>query len=410
MIRLLRAAGALALAALLAACAGLPSLPGTGSKPKAEPLPPVTPGFAIPRGSFFMVNASGVNLLDDAEFGHLAGQAAYVLLGEGHSVACDHVVQARALRAMASVGRAPAVGLEMVSVDREPTLEQFSRGRIPVDKLAKALDWQNTWGFSFDLYRPVFETAKELGLPVAALNLPKDIVRSLSAKGLAGLTPQEQAWMPYQFIPPVPAQRESLRQEFEMHSQFRPKDAAPDRDLERFMEVQAAWDSKMAEAAVETSNKYEKPVAVLAGGGHVEYGWGIASRLVGLDPGLPILLVMPWRGDGPVDPAVADVFYYCPETHESRLGFTLEARDKSALVVAVASGSAADKAGFKAGDLLTTAAGEPVDGLWSLHTAAAKAKSENKPLIFGVERDGKHLELSLPPTSMETGGPAKKAE
>ncbi len=407
MIRLMRAAGALALAALLAACAGMPGLPGLNSKPEPKPLPPVTPGFDIPRGAFFTVNASGVNLLDDDGFGRLAGRMAYVLLGEGHSVACDHLVQARALRAMAGVGRAPAVGLEMVSVDREQTLEQFSRGRIPVDKLAKALDWQNTWGFSFDLYRPVFEAAKELGLPVTALNLPKNVVRSLSSKGAAGLTPQEQAWMPYQLVPPPPAQRESLRQEFEMHSQFRPKDAAPDRDLERFMEVQAAWDSKMAEAAVEAHNKYDKPVAVLAGGGHVEYGWGIAYRLFGLHPGRPILLVMPWRGDGPVDPGAADVFFHCPETHESRLGFTLEARDQAALVVAVVPGSAAYKAGFKAGDLLTTAAGEPVDGLWSLHTAAAKAKSEGKPLTFGLTRAGKHLEISLPPMSMGTGGPAK---
>lgn len=212
--------------------------------------------------------------------------------------------------------------------------------------------------------------------------------------------------MPYQLIPPPPAQMESLRQEFEMHRQFRKDggDANKDRDLDRFMTVQSAWDSKMAEAAVEAHSKYDKPMAVLAGGGHVEYGWGIASRLRGLDPGANILTVLPWRGQGAVDPAAADVFFYCPETHASRLGFTLEARDKSALVVEVAPGSAADKAGFKAGDVLVEAGGEAVDGLWSLHAAAAKARAEGKPLAFGVQREGKSLELSMP---VDAGGPAK---
>lgn len=421
---ILRAAGPLFLAALLAACAGMA---GGGANPAPEPLKPVVPEVEIPRGAFFTVNASGVNRLDDAAFARLARGAAYVLLGEGHAVTCDHGAQARALRAMAGTGRAPAVGLEMVPVDKEPVLEQFSRGRIPLDALEKAVDWPGVWGFPFDAYRPVFETTVELGLPVTALNLPKAVVRSLAAKGVEGLTPEEAAWMPYQLIPPPSGQRESLAADFEVHRHFRTMGrvhgqgeagaagagedqggaaAAPDPETERekarFFAVQAAWDSKMAESAVEARNKYDKPVAVLAGGGHVEYGWGIASRLLGLDPGAPILLVMPWRGDGPVDPMVADVFFHCPETHSSRLGFMLEARDKNALVVEVRPGSPADTAGFLAGDLVTAAGGEPVDGLWSLHTAAAKARVEGRPLVFGVQRDGRSLELSMP---VEAGGP-----
>jgi hypothetical protein len=148
-----------------------------------------------------------------------------------------------------------------------------------------------------------------------------------------------------------------------MHRQFRKegadKDENKDKELDRFMIVQSAWDSKMAESAAEARNKYEKPVAVLAGGGHVEYGWGIAYRLLVLDPGAATLQVMPWRGDGRWIPRPRTCFYYCPETHASRLGFTLEARDKSALVVEVQPGSAAAKAGFAAGDILTAAAASP---------------------------------------------------
>lgn len=422
--RLLHVAGVLALAGLLAACAAL------GQKPKAPPAP-VMPVIDIPSGGFFTVNGTLTEVLSDAQLAGLASGARYILVGEGHSSACDHMVQARVLRALAAAGRRPAVGLEMVPVDREPVLERFNRGEIPLDDLEKALDWRAFWGFPLDLYAPVFETALELGLPLAALNLPKDVTRSLSAKGVEGLTPQEAAWMPYQLIPPLPGQRASLQQEFNRHRHFRMKkpngEDKPDGEtqpgqteqpeqaeqsgkadpaLERFLAVQSAWDSKMAEAAVEAWDKYARPVVILVGSGHVEFGWGIPFRLRGLDPGAGILIIAPWRGGEPVEPLAADAFFHCHETHESRLGFTLESLQEGALVMAVVPGSKAEAAGFLKGDLMVEVGGQAVTGLWAMHKAAAQARAKGQPLDFVILRDGGRMTLSIPLADLDSAGPA----
>lgn len=435
--RLLHVAGVLALAGLLAACAAL------GQKPLAPPAP-VMPAVDIPSGGFFTVNGTLTEVLSDAQLAGLASGARYILVGEGHASACDHMVQARVLRALASAGRRPAVGLEMVSVEREPLLERFNRGEIPLDDLEKALDWRAFWGFPLDLYGPVFEVALELRLPMAALNLPKDVTRALSTKGVQGLTPQEAAWMPYQLIPPPAGQRASLEEEFNRHRHFRmdkvhggdkakgddkpngddkanadkpngegksgddDKPNGKDPALERFLAVQSAWDSKMAEAAVEAWDKYERPLVILVGSGHVEHGWGIPSRLRGLDPGAGILTIAPWRGGEPVDPLAADAFFHCHETHESRLGFTLESLQEGALVMAVIPGSKAEAAGFLKGDLMVEVGGQAVTGLWAMHKAAAMARAKGQPLEFVILREGGRLTLSIPLAELDSAGPAGK--
>ncbi len=67
----------------------------------------------------------------------------------------------------------------------------------------------------------------------------------------------------------------------------------------------------MAEKAVSLRESSGHPVVILAGGGHVEHGWGIARRLKVLDPQSKITTIMPWRGDE-FYPTAADSFFYAP--------------------------------------------------------------------------------------------------
>jgi uncharacterized iron-regulated protein len=397
-------AAALGLCLLAAACA-------SPLKDKAPvPPAPAMPVTEIPRGSFFVFGASGISVLSDEQAAGLAAGSRYVLVGEGHANACDHAAQVRLIRALAA--HTPlSVGLEMVAADRQATLDHFSQGKVPLEQLEKVLDWKNTWGYPFELYRPVFEAALELKLPLAGLNIPKDVVRALSDKGLEGLTPRQSAWLPEQIPPPPPAQRQVLEEEFTRHQSFmKPSAGNATQALERFLMVQAAWDTKMADAAVDAFGRFERPVVILAGSGHVEQGWGIGYRLRGLDPTAGVLLVMPWRGLDPVDPAEAGLFYNCPDTQSSRLGMTLEARADGVLVLAVEPGSKAAAAGLAPGDLVLEAGGEPVDGLGSLHEAAMRGRAEGvMPLV--VLRGGQKLALRLalsspePPPASETPVP-----
>ncbi len=289
MLGAMRLLASLLLSALfLTACAG----PG-GTARKLEPAAELEPGTLLtPAGE-----ALGPDQLAAA-----VADARYVLVGEGHDSACDHRVQAAIVRALSA--RAPVVGLEMVSTERQDVLDRFHAGEVTVEELDGALGWEKKWGVPFALYRPIFDEAAAAQLPVAALNVPAEVVRQVSREGESALPPEVPA-----LLPPPPEQEEMLRTAYESHAHG----AQPSEEgFARFLRVQSLWDTAMAGAAKTWSRRLDRPVVVLAGAGHVSHGWGIGHRLAQLDPGAGIVEVVPWRGAEAIDPAAGDFFFYCP--------------------------------------------------------------------------------------------------
>src|SRR5690606_711675 len=143
-------------------------------------LPPPAPGPLEPLG---FADATG-EPLGDARFIGRARAARYVLVGEAHDVACHHRAQARIIDLLGRAAPPPQVGLEMVSVERQPTLDAFNAGTLGVDSLAGALDWERAWGVPFELYAPVFHAARDAGAAVFALNTPRRLVRQVADHGL----------------------------------------------------------------------------------------------------------------------------------------------------------------------------------------------------------------------------------
>jgi uncharacterized iron-regulated protein len=311
---------------------------------------------------------------------------------------------------MAEAGQGPAVGLEMVPTSRQKTLDAFNRGELSLRELPEALDWQESWGYPFDLYAPVFAAAREHALPVYGLNVPPEVVKDFSDKGREGLSEEQRGFLPDTIIPPSEEQQEVLMQVFEQHQKLgnatdpdAPQANAGEDDvsdgaeeaMERFFRVQSLWDTAMAAQAVRVHGLTGRPVAVLTGAGHVEYGWGLGHRLRTLDPDAGVLLVMPWRGGQSPDAEAADVFYHCPMTHTSRLGFSMEQEEQGLNIADVDPGSPADKAGLLAGDLLLEAGGREVRSLWDLHRAGVAAAREDTPLELVVRRDGERKTLRV---------------
>ncbi len=396
---------ALALAGGLGGCAGkkAPAAPQA-----ARPLPEA------------LLTASG-EPLSPAAFAADIARADYILVGEEHPNPCDHLAQAGLIRRLAASGVRPAVGLEMVPADRQDVLDAFNAGKLAVADLPAALSWKTTWGYPFALYAPIFEAAREYGLPVFALNAPAGLARKAGRVGLENLPPAERATLPGAVVAPDPAQVEELRELFSSHAAMREKAAtkaaeakgkpkktpAPDFGRDRFADfttVQALWDTQMAARAVLARALTGRPVVVVAGGGHVERGWGIAKRLRYFEPRSRLATVMPWRGgDGP-DRALAGSFYACPAMHKSRLGLTLSQEVSDAgpdgagnlLVTAVVPDSPAAKAGLLAGDAVTAAGGHPATHLAVLHTAAIEAAKAGEPLRLTVSRAGETLDIAIP--------------
>lgn len=366
---------------------------------------------ALPRVAGQFTSGDGSPLTDEG-LARLAVGADYMLLGERHDNAADHAAQAFFLQTIARSGIRPAVGLEMLPrTGLAKELRQYANGVLPLQELAVALNWSKNWGFDFTLYRPIFETAREYGLPVYGLNIPNAVRTAFSRKGEDGLTKAQKRQLPERIIPPLPEQREMLAEWYKHHSAVikgmrgSKAGAAASQTIpvaqeegqaafERFLRVQSLWDSTMAEEAHRLRIRTGRPVAVIAGGGHVERGWGIAHRLSLLDPGARILLVMPFSGEAP-DPSHADIFFYSPIQPRGGYGITLSQERDRIRAARVRPDSPAARAGLKNGDIILAAGDTPLKTPADLHKAALNARNQRQPLPLRVERAGRILILHI---------------
>lgn len=410
--------GALFLVSLLAVCLGLSACAGPGaatgtaeamdSRPPGQPAPAESQP-AAPAPAAYQPKAKPGGLVDGAGepvpfdvFAQQARQVDYVLVGEEHATPCHHRMQAELLAVMAQSGNPPVLGLEQVSVERQAVLDEFALGRLTAEELPEVLDWAETWGHDYAAYAPLFLTARHFNLPMAALNAPRQIVRQVSRSGLASLAPGDRALLPERIVPPLPEQEEVLRAFFAGHGQFVRKEPAPgqpERDpTDSFLLIQSLWDSMMAKEAMAAHARYGRPVLVAAGRGHVEAGWGVAHRLRVYDPASRVLVVMPWTGQEPPDPADGDIFYYCPVAPAARpgqLGVRLEPTPEGLRVEEVLTGSRAERAGLRSGDVIVRAGGAKAETAQVLREAAVSALRGGSPLVLELLRGGQPVALEI---------------
>ncbi len=320
----------------------------------------------------------------------------FVLLGESHNNPCDHKVQAKVMDLLAESGVDFILGMEMVDVSRQDILDSFNRGEISIEELPDSLDWRKTWGYDFELYRPVFESAKKHGIPVKALNLPSEVTRSISHYGLDSLDEQKREYLPEKVAMPPEEQLSFLEEQYEMHQGFVPEDRS---QLQHFIQAQSTWDSKMAEMAVQFGDEHSVPVVVLAGSEHVRMGWGIEHRLMQQDADARVARVLPLRDVENISPD-NPLYFYCPPVQHGRmrLGLVMSRQGDALIVRGVVDDSAAARAGFMKGDEIVSAGGEPVREMSDLHEAAVKASETGEPVMFQVLRKAsvKSLKLELP--------------
>lgn len=123
-------------------------------------------------------------------------------LGEHHNSAKDHLLQADFVRStheqrLKKVGSRRdkkngsnsnmAVGLEMVQVQFQPALDAYIAKQISAEEMRKRVDWDKRWSWSFEGYLPVFETCRELNIPLLALNVDSEDLGLVELGGFPNL-------------------------------------------------------------------------------------------------------------------------------------------------------------------------------------------------------------------------------
>jgi uncharacterized iron-regulated protein len=212
-------------------------------------------------------------------------KANVVYLGETHNNPEDHKAQLAIIQQLYQQDPRIAIGMEMFQRPYQPVLEKFLQGKLTEAALQKESQYEKRWGYPWENYAPILRFAKEKQLPVIALNTPSEVTQRVSRRGLRSLRRSDR-----KFIPPrseirtnsLPY-RKAIREAYEgfHHEIFHKKGKAknPQR-FERFFQAQVLWDETMADAVTQFLRTNPKSyVVVLAGQGHIAYGYGIPSRV-----------------------------------------------------------------------------------------------------------------------------------
>ncbi|MDK2957539.1 MAG: hypothetical protein PWQ57_3037 [Desulfovibrionales bacterium] len=367
-----------------------------GCAPGPAPHPRMDVAFVPRSGEFFTANGTRLSAQD---FSAMAARVDYLLIGETHDSVCDHAAQAEMVRSLACAGVPFVLGLEMIPANMTAPLASFNRGETPAEDLEQALDWDDLWGYPFELFVETFRTAARAKAPVYGLNIPSALIKKTRRMGLSSareldrLDAAERAQFPSKILFPPPEQIAELDAVLRMHPDVDKELEASRRD--RFLFIQSVWDSKMAEEAAALRRRHRRLVVALAGEGHVLFGYGIKRRLQAFDPGAKTLLVGGVRSLDQFDPHAADVFFYCPPEHASRMGMRLQDRETGVEVVAITPGGRAFQAGLRPGDVIEEANGIPVVDLMDLHRAGSEAYHDNAPLRFVIRRGGERYTVDL---------------
>jgi len=197
-----------------------------------------------------------------------------IYVGEIHSISRHHRIQRDLLRRMAEKGINLALGLEMFTEDQQPVLDRWQATQESFAHLIRDLG-NEKWTNLKD-YELLIAAARQLKIPIVGLNASDSLVRKVAREGVQGLTESERKRLPDGFDRINPEHDRLLRLRLKVHRAFQ------DKSLERIVLAQALRDATMACAAarfLDSSVGQDRTFVIVAGAGHVNYGFGIPDPL-----------------------------------------------------------------------------------------------------------------------------------
>jgi uncharacterized iron-regulated protein len=202
-----------------------------------------------------------------------------VHVGETHDSMPMHELQFQVIRALYARDKHLAVGLEMLPVTVQETLNKWTAGILTKDEFIREIRWYVNWNFNFGYYEKIFDFAREHRLPIYALNIPREIITKIRMRGWDALSQEEKALIPG--TPDLTNQdhRALIRAVFES-SDLPPqmKGAGLGMVFEGLYRSQSAWDEVMGANAVRAAESEGRRVVVCAGSGHLVYNLGLNLR------------------------------------------------------------------------------------------------------------------------------------
>ena len=196
-----------------------------------------------------------------------------VYIGEFHQIPEILSFQTDVISGLTNKGCQPSIGLEICNVLQQKILDYYIAGVIPFEQLASMYEI-GPEGFDLNHYINLIDTAVKNRQKVLCLNIPRSIASAVAKHGLDSreldgfhLNEDEIKNCSREY-------KEAVARVYRKH----PHDEITE---ENFILAQSIKDEMMAETIAHhlTSETTGKPLVVIAGRGHMEYGLGIPERV-----------------------------------------------------------------------------------------------------------------------------------
>lgn len=209
-----------------------------------------------------------------------------VYLGEEHHNRFHIEAALTVLRRLKMAGRAPVLAMEMFGWDGQAALDRYLSGSDQNrQEFLEAVLWQQNWGGAYEDYEPLVLFAKEQRLPVAALNPPKALVRTVAKQGLARAQsdPVMAQWgMQDEARADDPVYRTRILQQLQAcHG------GGDDSLYQTMYEASMVRDEGMAKTLVarltlirQGADPMAGPLVSYTGGGHIQYNLPVPKRVI----------------------------------------------------------------------------------------------------------------------------------
>lgn len=117
-----------------------------------------------------------------------------VFIGEIHDSREHHQLQLDVIKALHKGGTPLSIALEMFDSDSQPALDQWVAGKMELLDFVQV--YRQNWTIPWPMYDSILLYARNNGIPLVALNVPRNIVQKVYRNGVSSLTAEEKKVLP----------------------------------------------------------------------------------------------------------------------------------------------------------------------------------------------------------------------
>jgi uncharacterized iron-regulated protein len=221
-------------------------------------------------GELRLFDLANRKILSGPEAAARLGSYRFVLVGEHHDRAEHHRAQLRVIKALHQAGRKVVIGFEMFRRDSQADLDRWVAGETGEERFKSI--YLDNWNFDWRLYRPIFDYARREKIPMAGLNVSRNITAQVAYHGFESLNAEQRGSLEGITCDVTREYRDFVRRAYGAHGHGQ-------MDFSRFCEAQLVWDSAMAMYAVDyLQHRPDTVMIILAGSGHARK-LGIPAQL-----------------------------------------------------------------------------------------------------------------------------------